>query len=72
MDKRTLGIHTKVFKRQNNALVFIGSFQTIKDASKSANITEEGVHYILKHTRKNIEKYTLSGYTFFTERTRFN
>jgi len=65
IDKRLLGKLTKVYKKQGNIKLFIGEYPTINEASKVANITEEAVHYVLRHTKKGIEKYTLSGYTFF-------
>ena len=64
IDKRLLGTPTKVYKKQGNTKLFIGTFPTINKASEVANITEEAVHYVLRHTKKGIEKYTLSGYTF--------
>lgn len=67
LDKRLLGIPTKVYKKQGNTIIFIGAFPTIKKASQIANITEEAVHYVLRYTKKGIEKYTLSGYTFIVK-----
>lgn len=66
-DKRHLGRPTKVYKKQGNTKLFIGKFPTINKASTVANITEEAVHYVLKYTKKGIEKYTLSGYTFIVD-----
>jgi|LakMenE01Jun11ns_1017448.scaffolds.fasta_scaffold7771143_1 hypothetical protein len=64
IDKRLLGTPTKVYKKEGSKKIFIGVFPTISKASEVANITEEAVHYVLKYTKRGIEKYTLSGYTF--------
>lgn len=67
VDKRTLGIQVQVYKIEKKVIIekkYIGTYSSIQQAGKVANITGEGVHYVLKHTKKGIEKYTLSGYTF--------